>query len=136
LIKYDIDNNPVSFDSNIITTPNRTAPKETPIFDSTMIQWVDQGPNSGSSQVVKITVPSSAEDATYMQVVAVGGMEVKSSNLMITAGIYFDRDLPDNQIVSYKLRTIDSSSNYKDSVTVSVIIGDRSQPLKPTAKVE
>jgi hypothetical protein len=134
LTKYDIDNNPVTFDSNTVTTPDRTPPKDTPIFDNTMVQWLDQGANSGDTQVIKIIVPIPAVDAAYLQVIAVSGVGVKSSELMIATGEYFDKGLADNQIVFYKLRAIDSSSNYRDSATISVIIEDRSQPLQPTVE--
>ena len=130
LKRYDIDSNAVEFISNEVLVPNRTAPT-IPMFNSSMITWLDQGPNSGSSQVVRVQI-SIPVDATYIQVLAVSGVGIKSSEKLSVNGYYENTGVADGQIVSYKLRSIDANGNYADSGIVSLTIDKRSTLAVPS----
>lgn len=130
LLKYDIDTNVVDCLSNEILIPNRTPPA-VPVFNDSMILWLDQGPNSGNSQVVKIQI-NIPIDSTYVQVIAVSGVGVKSSGKISTNGYYIDTRVGDDQIVSYKLRSIDINGNYADSESINLAIAKRSVLTPPS----
>lgn len=124
LIKYDVDNNGVAFDSNIIKTPSTTLPKKIS-FTNLMVKWLDQGPNSGDNQIVEITIPSFVIGVISVQVIVVSGEGAKPSTPMTLSGIYLNKGVSDNQTVSYQLRAIDFNGKYIDSDIASVVIGNR-----------
>jgi len=130
LVKYDTDDNGVEYDSDKIRTFDRTFPLA-PTFDSSMIEWTDQGPNSDNNQIVTITIPASASDVKSIQVIAVTGVGVVSSGKADSTRLYYNKEVADNQTVSYKLRAYDFNGNYADSSTVSVVIGNRTSPSSP-----
>lgn len=126
LVKYDVDDNRVVFDSNVVRTPDRTPPSVL-TFNSSMVKWIDQGANSGDNQVIEITIPTLTADTAEIQVIAVSGVGTSNSEPFTSAGSYFDRGVSDNQTISYKLRGIDSSGNYRESIAVSIVIGNRTE---------
>lgn len=131
LVKYDADDNGVEYNSNKVTTFDRTNPVA-PTFNSSMIEWTDQGPNSNNEQIVIITIPTLASDVKSIQVIAVTGVGAVSSDRADSARLYYNKGIADNQTVSYKLRAYDFNGNYTDSSTVSLVIGNRTKPSEPT----
>lgn len=130
LKKYDIDSNAVEFISNIVLVPNRASPA-IPLFNSSMLTWEDQGPNSANNQIVKVQI-SIPTDAQYIQVIAVSGIGTRSSERISTEGYYMNAGVADNQVVSYKLRAIDANGNYADSNPVSLTIEKRTKLMVPS----
>jgi hypothetical protein len=130
LKKYDIDSNAIEFISNIVLVPNRTPPA-IPLFNSSMLTWEDQGPNSANSQIVKVQI-NIPIDAKYIQVITVSGVGISSSEKISTAGYYVNMGVADNQTVSYKLRAIDANGNYTDSNIVSLVIEKRTNLATPS----
>jgi len=134
LIQYDADNNQVNFDSRIVKTYNTTPPFTAPTFNSSMIEWIDQGRNSADNQIVKISIPAPPPTARAIVVIGVSGQGIMSSGEATSAKFYYNSNVSDNQIVSYKLRAIDSYGNYSDSAIVDLVIGNRTGPQNPATE--
>ncbi len=107
-----------SFTTDIPTTP------ELPVLN-----WLDQGPNSEDSQIVKITRPNVPVNVEAWRVIGNTdwlNIEISSVNI---------ENLADNQTVSFSIQWRDNDTLALSNIsnTASISIGDRTAPYFITA---